>query len=99
MFTNLNEKGKNREMSKPTGPKIKCPRCDGAGEIELVGALALTFSAVKKSRKATAPALHKALNHNGDLQVTTFNNRLNDLVGMGLLKRFRDGRTWIYEVA
>lgn len=86
-------------MSKLTEPKIKCPRCGGVGKIELVGALRLTFAMVKKTGRATAPGLHKALNYNGDLQVTTFNNRLNDLVGMGLLKRFRDGRTWIYEVA
>lgn len=97
MFTNLNELGKNPEMSKPTGPKIKCPRCQGTGKLELFGTLALTLAAVKKAKQATAPALHKALNPDGKLQVTTFNNRLNDLVGLGLLKRSRDGRTWIYE--
>ncbi|MGC3957028.1 MAG: hypothetical protein QM813_03400 [Verrucomicrobiota bacterium] len=70
------------------------------GESVLLGqldaALRFTFEAVVKEKRTTAPALHLQYPEE-KVTVTAWNNRLNDLYALRLVRRIRAGRSWEYE--
>ena len=72
--------------------KIKCPRCEGAGEIELSEDLMKTLKALNKP--ATADKISEVLGWCG--HTTAINNRLEDLRALGFVSRTRIGRCWLY---
>lgn len=55
-----------------------------------------TLKVLCRQGRATAPQLFEA-NSKEDVTVTAWNNRLNDLNGLRLVRRFRAGRAWEYE--
>ena len=59
-------------------------------------ALRFTLNAATQKQRVTAPELYKA-NPNEEVTVTAWNNRLNDLYALRLLRRIRAGRVWQYE--
>lgn len=58
--------------------------------------LSSTLEALQTQGKATAPTLHE-LKKKDDVTVTAWNNRLNDLHSLRLVRRSRAGRAWEYE--
>lgn len=65
-------------------------------EGHLDNALLMTLSALSLERAATAPLLH-AKHPSEKITVTAWNNRLNDLHALRLVRRQRNGRVWDYE--
>jgi hypothetical protein len=55
-----------------------------------------TLKLLTHEGRATAPALYEAEQDN-TITVTAWNNRLNDLHSLRLVRRFRAGRAWEYE--
>jgi len=70
------------------------------GEAVLLGhldaALRFTLEAVVKDKRTTAPGLHLQYPEE-KVTVTAWNNRLNDLHALRLVRRIRAGRSWEYE--
>jgi hypothetical protein len=58
--------------------------------------LVLTLKAAGKHGTVTAPELYRASPHEG-VTVTAWNNRLNDLHALRLVRRIRAGRAWKYQ--
>lgn len=77
-------------------PVVICPTCHGQGSIYLDGVLLDTLRTVLRMKRASAPEVHRAMDTTGAFHVTAFNNRLDDLVAMGLLEKSKNGRCWIY---
>jgi len=75
-------------------------RGDVVTEAELLGhldpSLTKTLQAATQRGTVTAPELHKAF-PDQQITVTAWNNRLNDLHGLRLLRRSQAGRVWKYE--
>ena len=69
-------------------------------EAELLGhldpILTITLKAALRRGPVTAPDLHRSF-PDGDVTVTAWNNRLNELHALRLLRRIRAGRAWKYE--
>lgn len=86
-------------MKSSNAPTRKCAHCDGTGEIALSNELTEALGAVRALKRATALTVRDKLDPWHKLHPTAFNNRLNDLVRVGLLKRMKNGKTGIYEVA
>jgi hypothetical protein len=59
-------------------------------------ALRMTLGALVKHKAATAPRLSD-LYPNEKITVTAWNNRLNDLHALRLVRRIRSGRSWEYQ--
>ena len=78
-------------------PMVECHHCKGTGKLPLSEELSEVFEHVRYFKTSTAQDLANALAWNGS--VTAMNNRLEDLMNLGLLKRFKDGRRWRYEAA
>jgi hypothetical protein len=55
-----------------------------------------TFEALLKHKAATAPRLYD-LYQSEKITVTAWNNRLNDLHSLRLVRRVRSGRSWEYQ--
>lgn len=68
---------------------------EGAVLGHLDPALRATLNAVIKGVKVTAPLLHSE-HPNEKITVTAWNNRLNDLYELRLVRKVRAGRTWEY---
>ena len=92
-----------REFLRPRGlPLLHAIRVKGEGieEARLLGhldsALLHTLKVLCRQGRATAPQLFEA-NREESVTVTAWNNRLNDLSGLRLVRRFRAGRAWEYE--
>lgn len=92
-----------QEFLKPRGvPLLLASRLDGEciEEARLLGhldpALTHTLKLLVQHERATAPQLHEAGSPEG-VTVTAWNNRLNDLIGLRLVRRIRFGRAWQYE--
>lgn len=79
-------------------PIMPCPKCDGAGEIPLSFELWQVLRLVRKRRGITAPDVAEALDPRGEFHPSAFNNRLEILRNMGLVKRRRSGKTWFYSI-
>ena len=75
-------------------------RGDSVEEARLLGhldsTLALTLKAAGQHGTVTAPELHRAFPRD-KVTVTAWNNRLNDLHALRLVRRIRAGRAWKYE--
>lgn len=91
-----------QEFLKPRGlPLFHARRVKGeeVEEARLLGhldpALLQTLKLLSSQGRATAPQLHEA-NPAEAVTVTAWNNRLNDLNGLRLVRRFRAGRAWEY---
>lgn len=92
-----------QEFLKPRGlPLLHASRVKGekVEEARLLGhldsALLQTLKVLSCEGRATAPQLFEANTKEG-VTVTAWNNRLNDLNGLRLVRRFRAGRAWEYE--
>ena len=80
-------------------PKVKCPTCDGRGEIEIPKHLADTLDIVRRLGTATSFDVHKDKAFQDHVVPTAVSNRLDDLFRLNLLTRVRNGRAWLYSVA
>lgn len=80
-------------------PPVKkpCPQCRGTGQIELSRQMSETFACIKQNKEVTATSIAAVLDPDDRFHITTFNNRLVQLLDDGLIKRKRSGNTWIYE--
>jgi hypothetical protein len=75
-------------------------RHDSVEEAKLLGhldsTLAFTLRAAGQQGTVTAPELHRAFPRD-KVTVSAWNNRLNDLLALRLVRRIRAGRAWRYE--
>jgi hypothetical protein len=55
-----------------------------------------TYSFVKSNPGCTAPQLHAEFDRDGMFHSTAFNNRLEILRTLGLVRRDRQGVKWLY---
>lgn len=78
-------------------PRVKCPHCEGAGEVPLIEIEWRTLQALGKLGRATAEAVRAELPD--EVSVNAYNNRLSRLLRAGLVVRIRTGKYWLYEVA
>lgn len=79
--------------------KVKCSKCNGTGKADLTPELQATYDHVKRQRGdgSTAAEAKTALDKENYVSVTAFNNRLNDLWQLGLVRRERRGQAgYIY---
>lgn len=60
-------------------------------------ALRMTLEALVKHKAATAPLLYDLYHRTENITVTAWNNRLNDLHALRLVRRVRSGRGWEYQ--
>lgn len=77
-------------------PRITCPTCHGTGQSELSPVLAETFLVVKRLKKASAVQVKKYIPD--EVTGSAINNRLDDMLAMGLLGRKKVGKTYYYFV-
>lgn len=77
---------------------IKCPKCKGEGAVGLSDPLLEVLNIVTKFNQVgtTATMCFTGISSWPNHGITAFNNRLERLLNMGLLKRKRYGRQWIY---
>ncbi len=72
---------------------MTCPRCEGAGKIELPEHLSETLGCfITSSKPKTAGVIAAKL----DIEPGAASNRLVDLFSLGLLTRKRSGKFWLY---
>ena len=83
---------------KDTHHFIDCQKCGGSGKVPLSEEMESTYEVVQKIGAATATQVKGKLDPKDSFHVSAFNNRLNDLVGAGLLERKRISRNLIYSV-
>ena len=81
---------------KRTVPIIVCPKCHGAGLVELSDDMNSTLTAVRKMRQATAQDVKRSLDKENMFHPTAFNNRLTHLMSLGLVVRKKQSRRWVY---
>jgi len=79
-------------------PKIKCPTCDGRGEIDIPKHLFDTLQIVKRIQPATSSKVLHNKSFKDKVVLSAVTNRLDDLFRLGLLERSRCGRAWLYTV-
>ncbi len=77
--------------------EVTCSKCKGTGKRRLSRHLMETLNHVSIVGEATAEDIAARLPD--DIGTTAVNNRLEDLREMGLLKRRRDKRFWVYSCA
>lgn len=87
----------SRSLKRVVKPLVVCHHCQGRGKIPMSEELWEALHHVRHFKSATAQDVANALAWNG--HVTAMNNRLEDLMNLGLLKRRKDGRQWRYEAA
>ena len=75
---------------------VPCPTCKGENVIELEGVLKSTYDLLSRRWKfgATAKELLSTLGQ--EVKITAVNNRLSDLLKLGLAVRKRGGHSWRY---
>lgn len=71
---------------------MQCPKCEGAGSIELHYSLNEALLAMPKRVASTATKIAHTLG----IKPTTASNRLARLESMKLLTRKRHGKEWLY---
>jgi hypothetical protein len=76
-------------------PEVVCPKCRGAGSIDLAEPLLRVLRFVRQHRQATAQDVFEMLGREVT-HPTAANNRLEDLRKLQLLDRRRRGRNWVY---
>lgn len=76
--------------------KMTCPRCRGAGTVELSPHLMVLLLWLRVNGRATVAQAHRALRLPSG--VTAMNNRMEALRELGLVTRpTKDGKAWVYE--
>lgn len=75
---------------------ITCRACNGTGKRRLDKHLMKTFALVPEDGEATATAIHSKIGD--EIGITAINNRLNDLVDLGLLQCRKSGKQKFYRV-
>ena len=80
---------------------IPCPTCHGEKRIPLPAQLADTLAYVDTLGSPTAPEIHKQFGGKELLgvTVTAINNRLDQLLDLGLVTRARWGKSYKWSVA
>lgn len=78
--------------------RIKCCKCDGKGEIPLPAHLERTLSAVGSGLKTTEQIYRRDPDRK-KISRNAINNRLNDLLELGLITRYRLGKFITYSEA
>lgn len=77
-------------------PQVCCPRCAGGGKVRLSDELLAVLNLATLTKGITAVSVQNRIDRSGLFNTTAFNNRLNDLLELGLLRRERQGKTWFY---
>lgn len=80
-----------------TATKIKCPKCRGTGRADLTYELQNTLDVVRMLKTATSEKIAERLKWPGS--PTAINNRLDNLLKLGLVTRVRTGKWFAYSVA
>lgn len=75
--------------------RVVCPKCNGLGCIPLGEHLVEVLRLLTKAPSKTA-ALYKALGLTGT--ITQINNRCTDLLALGLVHRYREGKAHVYAI-
>ena len=77
-----------------------CPRCRGAGKVPLSEHL---LSVLRLLERKSGTAIELRERAGGDRRwaptAKAFNNRLEELRGLGLVTREKVGREWVYGIA
>lgn len=73
---------------------MACPKCGGNGTVPMTSALLEMLSLVKRMPGKTAPEYINSVH--SQLVTTSFNNRLEELRRLGLVRRERDGKSFRY---
>lgn len=78
-------------------PSVSCRACNGTGKVTISETQYATLAIVKKLKRAKSVDVWRHLS--GDkIGWTGVTNRLNELHNLGLLKRTREGRAWVYSL-
>lgn len=80
------------------GPKVDCWCCAGEGKVFLTVVLFRVYEAVIAGND-TASKIHEALAGQDGAKQHAINNRLVELVEMGVLAKEKVGRQWVYRRA
>ncbi len=75
----------------------QCPTCGGVGEVKMSIEFVATYNTILSmpGKKATAAQLCEKL---VGVTMSTMNNRLTKLTSLGLLRRERSQKKFVYEV-
>lgn len=78
-------------------PSVACRACEGTGKVTVSESQFSTLLIVKRLKRAKSVDVWRHLS--GDkIGWTGVTNRLNELHNLGLLKRTREGRAWVYSL-
>lgn len=86
-------------MAKTITPKVRCPKCTGAGTVDLPAPLQEALTTLRAlGGRSTPRELHDAIvaRFGGDFGVTAICNRLEQLRDLELVTRSAGARGWIY---
>jgi DNA-binding HxlR family transcriptional regulator len=79
--------------------RVTCPMCGGVGDVPFAkvhARLARLCERMYSQPPLSAQDLHAAAP--GDVSVTAYNNRLEDLRALGFVERRKQGRRWVYSL-
>lgn len=79
--------------AKEEGICIVCPHCKGVGKVNLPRRLRETLNYVEAGYSTATEIQTEFLR---DIGITAVNNRLEDLRKLGIIKRHKQGKQWIY---
>ena len=82
---------------KKADPTLECTSCAGKGRVPLPEHLAVLLPILRKNPGSTTEDVKDALAE--DLSIPAINNRLSDLVTLGLVIRHREGKWFHYSLA
>lgn len=78
--------------------EIKCPKCDGAGTIEMPFHLRETMDYLQQHGPCTTREIYEAIGEG--IKVTAMNNRMIVLESLGLVFRLRrKGKIYVWQAA
>lgn len=77
---------------------VKCPKCKGQGAVQLSNTLLETFNMVIRfdSKRGLTATDARFVLECEELGITAFNNRLEKLLHLDLIRRVRKGKQWAY---
>jgi predicted transcriptional regulator len=75
-------------------PTVPCPTCSGAGTIPMPEQLVRALKSICSGRE-TIDKIHA--DGNNDISLNGINNRVTELMKLGLVKRWREGRFFHYK--
>jgi hypothetical protein len=82
---------------KKAAPTLECPSCEGKGRVPLPEHLSVLLPILKLHPGATTEKVKESLGE--DITMNGINNRLSDLVNLGLVTRTREGKWFHYSLA